>query len=169
MRRLILIVSVSLSFTGLSWARRDDDFAKAKAGVERAVVQMGFGPGGREKAPIDVDYRPKVGDAVLLGIADLEEGKDKREHIYPPDCFSAFERAVEFMQIDDKDEGRVDRRPEHYLPRACTAAMVRERRIASTMRGGKAVRMVGFRVEIMEGEFKDRLFWLPSYEVFRFK
>ena len=122
------------------------------------------------REPVDTEFLPRVGDKVFLGIVNREEEQaGKRGRIDYATAFGSFESAAEALEIDPDEKGRIDPTPDGYILRATTTAEIRERRIVEVVRDGKPAKAVACKVEVRDGEFKDRLLWVASYQVFRFK
>ena len=125
-------------------------------------------PGGRARAPVDADYHAAPGDVCLLGIVNRsEERAGRRSAIYRADAYPSPKALAEAM--NDDEEARIEGRPDGYSPRACTSVLVRERGSVGVTRHGKPGRAPAFRVEILEGEFRDRILWTSGSSLFRFK
>jgi hypothetical protein len=119
---------------------------------------------------VDPAFIPRVGDKVFLGVTDPNEAAaGKLGRINSCEAFGSLEAAAEFLRIDPDEDGRIDPRPDGYMVRATTTAEVRERKVVEVVRDGNPAKMVACKVEVREGEFKDRLLWVASYQVFRFK
>ena len=119
---------------------------------------------------VDGSYVAKPGDRAVLGLyrrAQLAGGR--REPVLSADCYSTIERMREHLEIDiDGSEALLDREPESSSPRAGTAALVTEARdlTYSGRRGEEQSRVL--RVQVLDGEFKGRSFYVSSYCVLRF-
>jgi hypothetical protein len=128
-------------------------------------------PSGPARAPVDCDYRPAAGDLALMGSVDREEeSAGRRARIEPADCYGSADAAREaFELVVSREDDRLDPAPDAYRIRAGTPATVRERRTVEIRRDGRPSKLFLYRVEVMQGEFKDRLLWVSGAGLFRFK
>lgn len=125
----------------------------------------------RARVLVDVDFRPKVGDMVLLGLIDpAEEEAGRPAKIGRAECYRTKEECVMALNINGQgDPCRISAEPECLCVRACTPARVYERVIVDSRLDGRPSKAIVYRVELLDGGFRDRLVWVAAYQVFQFK
>ena len=118
--------------------------------------------------PIDVDYAPKVRDRLLLGAyeAGLPESPIGRAPCYS--SLDQMRKALEAPNPDPSIEGQVSTSPDGYLPRAGTPVVIKERVTVDFIKDGDARKTVVMKVEILDGEFRGRIFYAARFHVFRY-
>jgi len=136
-----------------------------------ALLLSQVDPAGSGRSAVDVAYRPKVGDFLLLGMTDPKEEEAGRPgKIGRAEVYRTKEECLLALDINgDGDSDRISAEPECLCVRACTAARVHERALVDSRLEGRPSKAIVYRVELLEGGFRDRLVWVAGYQVFRFK
>jgi hypothetical protein len=129
-----------------------------------ALVLMGQSPNVRVK--VDRDYQPGVGDVALLGMVDGEHPN----RVLGAECFVSRNDMTVFYEsvLEQDDTQGLSRRPDYYVARAGTPAIVRALYNGEAKIRGMVTPMRYAKVEIQKGAFKGRTFYVMNQRIFRF-
>lgn len=118
---------------------------------------------------VDDDYTPKPGDRAVLGLHITDGGGPGRtDYVMRAECFSTLENARLSAACDDEEEGRfLDTIPDAYMPRVGTPVEIIDVQPLSFSRGGKVIKGRAFKVRVLGGEFKGRVFFVRRSNIVR--
>lgn len=122
----------------------------------------------RSGAPsIDREYEPGIGDVALLGLIS-DHGTNR---VLGAECFvSRNDMAVFYESVLEQDDSEgASRRPDYYVPRAGTPAVVRAVYYGEVKVNGMITPMRYAKVEVLKGAFRGRTFFVMQERIYRTK
>jgi hypothetical protein len=119
-----------------------------------------------DRPAIDWKFVPTAGDRVLLGLRDSKSDSCKIDTVVG---FSTQDGINLFLDSSDaRYERGMNTMPDSYILRAGTMAVLKDRFTRDSIMEGKPLKTFVAKVEILDGEFNGKTFFVVWYACFRF-
>lgn len=121
------------------------------------------------QAHVDPHYSPRAGDRAVVGL-HVKNGRPPgpKEYVSRASCYSSLESFRHAIEVPAPEEGEFLRSyPDSYQPRPGAPVEVLEIVSCRYRARGEEDEIDVARVRIVEGEFKDRVFFVAPWNVLR--